>query len=224
MQRLNPLLVLLIIQALPGTALADSAWISDEFEVTLRSGPSTSNAIQLMLSSGTRVEVIERDADSGYARVRTPGGTEGFVLTRYLMGEPSAREQLQALTSQLTTAETRGSSLTSQLEAIRGEYSAAESRIATLLEEKSAVEEELADIRQTSANVLSINQQNKSLREQLADAEIQVATLQQENRDLSRQTTRYWFMTGAAVLLVGMVLGLWLPRIRWQRRSRYDRF
>jgi len=26
------------------------------------------------------------------------------------------------------------------------------------------------------------------------------------------------------VLVVGMILGIWLPRIRWQRRSRYDRF
>jgi SH3 domain protein len=51
-----------------------------------------------------------------------------------------------------------------------------------------------------------------------------VATLEQENRELTSQTTRYWFMSGALVLVVGMVLGLWLPRIRWQRRSRYDRF
>ena len=25
-------------------------------------------------------------------------------------------------------------------------------------------------------------------------------------------------------LNTGMILGIWLPRIRWQRRSRYDRF
>jgi SH3 domain protein len=48
--------------------------------------------------------------------------------------------------------------------------------------------------------------------------------LEQENRELGSQTTRYWFMSGGAVLVVGLILGLWLPRIRWQRRSRYDRF
>ena len=82
-------------------ASAESAWVSDEFEITLRSGPSTSNAIELMLSSGTELEVLERDAESGYSRVRTGGGTEGWVLTRYLMNEPAAREQLARLTSQL---------------------------------------------------------------------------------------------------------------------------
>jgi SH3 domain protein len=92
-------IVLLAALLLPVAAFAESAWVTDQFEITLRSGPSTSNAIQLMLSSGSRLEVLERDPDSGYSRVRTQGGTEGWVLTRYLMNEASAREQLERLTS-----------------------------------------------------------------------------------------------------------------------------
>jgi len=200
------------------------AWVSDEFEITLRSGPSTSNAIQLMVSSGMQLEVLERDAESGYSRARTPGGTEGWVLTRYLMNEPSAREQLETLTSDLTSANSRGTSLGSQLTAIKGEYDAANRRIETLEREKAAAEKELAEIKRTAANVLGINNQNKSLMDELATAQIRADTLEQENRQLSSQTTRYWFMSGGLVLLIGVILGIWLPRIRWQRRSRYDRF
>ena len=206
------------------TAFAEPAWVTDQFEITLRSGPSTGNAIQLMLGSGTRLEVLEQDAETGYSRVRTEGGTEGWVLTRYLMGERSAREQLRSLTSQLTSANTRGSSLDSQLGAIRGEYEAANRRISELERQKAAVEKELDEIKRTAANVLSINEQNKSLMDQLTGAQIRADTLEQENRELASQTTRYWFMSGALVLLVGIILGIWLPRIRWQRRSRYDRF
>jgi len=205
-------------------ALAESGWVSDQFEITLRSGPSTSNAIQLMVSSGTELEILERDADTGYSRVRTPGGTEGWVLSRYLMREPSARAQLQRLTSQLTNAASRGSSLNSQLGAIRDEYEQAERRIATLEGENGRLGEELAEIKRTAANVLAINDQNKTLRDELNAADIRVDTLEHENRGLRGQSTRYWFMTGALVLVVGIIMGLWLPRIRWQRRSRYDRF
>ena len=205
-------------------AFAQSAWVTDEFEITLRSGPSTSNAIQLMVSSGTRLEVIERDDESGYTRVRTQGGTEGWVLSRYLMSEPSAREQLEQLTSQLTNANSRGSSLNSQLGAIRSEYDSAKQQIAALEREKSAAETELAEIKRTAANVLAISDQNKTLMDQLTAAQIRADTLEQENRALASQTTRYWFMAGGLVLLVGFLLGIWLPRIQWQRRSRYDRF
>ena len=90
--------------------------------------------------------------------------------------------------------------------------------------EKSNLEKELAEIKRTAANVLSIDTQNKELRDQLTSAEIRADTLEQRNRELAGQTTRYWFMAGALVLVVGMILGIWLPRIRWQRRSRYDRF
>ena len=208
----------------PQDARSQSVWVSDQFEITLRSGPSTSNAIQLMVGSGTGLEVLERDADAGYTRVRTAGGTEGWVLSRYLMSEPSAREQLQTLSSQLSSANTSGSSLTNQLSAIRGEYRTAESRIETLEREKSALNKELTEIKRTAANVLSINDENTDLHKQVMDAGIRVDVLEQENRELSSQTRRYWFMTGGLVLVVGIILGLWLPRIRWQRRSRYDRF
>lgn len=215
--------LLLAVLAVP-TAFAAPAWVSDQFEITLRSGPSTSNAIQLMISSGARLEVLERDTETGYSRVQTAGGTEGWVLSRYLMSEPSAREQLQTLTSQLTNANSRGSTLDSQLTAIRAEYDSANNSIQQLEREKATVEEELAEIKRTAANVLAINEQNQSLMDQLAAAQIRADTLEQENRELTGQTTRYWFMTGALVLLVGVVLGIWLPRVRWQRRSRYDRF
>jgi len=203
---------------------AEPSWISDQFEVMLRSGPSTGNAIERMLPSGTALDVIERDDESGYSRVRTAAGTEGWVLTRYLMGEPSAREQLTTLTGRLTNANAAGSTLSSQLGAIKGEYDSATRQIASLEREKQQLEKELAEIKRTAANVLTINTQNQDLREQLTSAEIATATLEQQNRELSGQTTRYWFMTGAVVLIVGMVLGIWLPRVRWQKRSRYDRF
>ncbi|NNC76997.1 MAG: TIGR04211 family SH3 domain-containing protein [Woeseiaceae bacterium] len=130
--KIFPCIALVALLLMTVTGHAESGWVTDQFEITLRTGPSTSNAIQLMVSSGTELEVLERDADSGYTKVRTSGGTEGWVLTRYLMPEPSAREQLQRLTNQLTSATSRGSSLNSQLAAIRDQHQQAEAEIKTL--------------------------------------------------------------------------------------------
>ncbi|MCH8100118.1 MAG: TIGR04211 family SH3 domain-containing protein [Proteobacteria bacterium] len=216
--------LLLCLLLIASASFAEPAWVSDEFEITLRSGPSTSNAIQLMVSSGMQLEVLERDAESGYSRVRTPGGTEGWVLTRFLMDERSARERLQRLTSQLSSANSRSTTLDTQLTDIRGEVDASNRRIATLEREKAAIEQELAAIKRTAANVLGVNEQNTVLMNQLAAEQIRADTLDQENRQLSSQSTRYWFLAGALVILVGILVGIWLPRVRWQRRTRYDRF
>ena len=206
------------------TANAQSAWVSDEFEVTLRTGPSTSNAIELMVSSGTGLEVLEEDPESGYTRVRTGGGTEGWVLTRYLMDEPSAREQLDTLTRQLTSAAEEGASMGSQLNAIRGEYESANRTIEQLEQNNERLQSQLDDVTQKAANTLAIDQQNQDLQQKLTDAEIQVNVLEQEKDRLLRQSNRNWFITGALVLIGGVLLGLILPRMKFQRRSRYDRF
>ncbi len=197
-------------------------WVSDQFEITLRTGPSTSNSIQMMVASGTRLEVLESDPGSGYARVRTSGGTEGWVLSRYLMTQPGARERIERLTGQITRIDTEDTSLDSQLAAIRKEHNSARRQISTLENEKSALESELAEIRIAAADVLGVNQQNKNLMNELAAEKIRADTLEQENEELASQTTRYWFMSGAAVLLVGILLGLWLPSLRRRRRSGYD--
>ena len=205
------------------SAQAQTAWVSDQFEITLRTGPSTSNAIERMLGSGTELEVLETDAESGYSRVQTRAGTQGWVLTRYLMGEPAAREQLEALTRRLTNASAEGSSLSDQLQAVQGEQQRAEAEIRTLQSERDRLQADLDELTRMSANVIAVDNQNKSLSEQLADTEIKVGILEEENEALRTQKDRKWFITGALVLIGGVILGLILPRIKFQRRSRYDR-
>lgn len=205
-------------------ALAESVWVSDQFEVMLRTGPSTNNAIELMLKSGTELEILEEDPDTGYSRVMTGGGTEGWVLSRYLMSEPAAREQLAILSQQLTAAAADGTSMASQLASIRNENDEAKVRIAALEQDKAELQSEIDKIRRTAENVLAIDKQNMNLQQQLTDAEIKVSILEEENDQLASRTTRNWFITGALVLFCGMLLGLLLPRLSWSRRSRYDRF
>lgn len=217
---------LLLVAAIfvASAASAQSAWVSDEFEVTLRTGPSTSNTIALMVPSGTQLQILEEVQETGYTRVRTGGGTEGWVLTRYLMGEPSAREQLETLSRQLIDANEEAASMGAQLGTIRNEYDAANRMILGLETDNAELQSQLEDISSRAANTLAIDRQNQVLQQKLTDAEIRISVLEQERERLASQSGRNWFITGSAVLIVGVLLGLVLPRMKFQRRSRYDRF
>ncbi|MGQ0529257.1 MAG: TIGR04211 family SH3 domain-containing protein [Panacagrimonas sp.] len=81
-------------------------YISDETAITLREDKGISADVAGLLKSGTRVELLETDAASGYARVRVAAGREGWVLTRYLSTEPAARERLAVVQSQLNEQQT----------------------------------------------------------------------------------------------------------------------
>lgn len=203
---------------------AETRYVTDQFEITLRSGPSGKNTIQRMVRSGTALEVLERDKETGYSRVRTTGGTEGWVLTRYLIREPAARAQLEKLTKQLTQTTAKGSSIRSQLDSIKNEHQTARQRIQELENQNKRLQDELEQIKRTAADVLTINMQNKTLTEQLDTAQAQVAELEAENGVLNSAKDKEWFITGAGVLFGGLLLGLIIPKIQWQRRNRYGGF
>ncbi len=222
--RCHKIVLLITMFCLPAISLAETAWVSDQFEITLRSGPTTGNAILLMINSGTSLEVLEQDSGSGYTRVRTSGGKEGWVVSRYLMKEMPARQRLAQLTSQLTSAKANSTSLSGQFDAIKSEQGDALRKISQLEKDNSQLASELGEIKRTAANVIAIDKDNSSLRKRLADADIKVSMLEQENDEFRSRKTRDWFIAGALVLFSGIVMGILIPKIRWQRRSGYDRF
>jgi SH3 domain protein len=87
-------LAILLLLSVPLQAWAESRYVTDKFEVTMRSGQGTSHKILKTLASGSRLELVEEDVENGYTLVRTSDGVEGWVLSRYLINNPVARDQL----------------------------------------------------------------------------------------------------------------------------------
>ena len=71
--------------------------MTDEFEVTMRSGTSTSNSIVRLLRSGEALTLLESDPTTQYSLVETEDGKQGYVLSRFLMDSPVARQVLAEL-------------------------------------------------------------------------------------------------------------------------------
>ncbi len=215
------LLLALLLGALPLHA-EDTRYITDNLEVTLRSGQSTGHAIKRMLSSGTPVTVVENDRKSGWSRVRTSGGTEGWVLTRYLMDEPPPRELVEIQRQRLASLEAENQSIKQQLDALRQDRDATAGNNSQLEEENARLSQDLAAIRTASANVLAIDAENQDLKARVNSLDRELLTLQEQNAALTDRTARDWFMVGAGVVLLGILVGLILPKIRWRRKPRWD--
>lgn len=203
---------------------ADTRYVSDQLEVTLRRGPTLSHAVLRMLKSGTAVEVLEVDAETGHTRVKTNGGVEGWILSRYLSTEPTARMQLEKMIKEMGRTDNPDHSVLTQLKTIKSDYESANQRIAKLESENKQLEEQLASIRKTSANVLSIDKENKKLHQKLTTTEERLNTLQLENDELGDRKQRDWFVAGALVLVGGVALGLILPLFTRRKQSRYGSY
>ncbi|HXH03832.1 MAG TPA: TIGR04211 family SH3 domain-containing protein [Candidatus Competibacteraceae bacterium] len=212
---LGLLLAPLLVQAQNATR-----YISDNLEVPMRAGTSTRFKIVKMLTSGTPVEVLQTNAEEGYSLVRT-GGVQGWVLTRYLMDTPSARDSLASAQAAVAPLQQENDGLRQSIEQLKAEKQALETRQNQLVADNQRLSQELAQIRKAAANAIAIDTQNKQLQERTVDLESQLQMLQQENQVLRDSSAQARFLTGAGVLFGGILLGLILPRLRPQKRSRW---
>lgn len=217
MKRISRSLLLCGLLLFPLLAQAATRYVTDVFQITLRSGESTSHKILRMLDSGTPVEVLSSNAENGYSRVRV-GGSEGFVLTRQLMGQASARSQLQTLQREIDALKAAPGELRTNLLNLQKQYRELKQTHESLLEVKNKQEQELQSIQRTASNAIRIANERNELRKQVADLTREAEDLKQENRDLGNEATRDWFLIGAGVIIAGILIGLILPHLRFQRR------
>jgi SH3 domain protein len=220
----NLLVLICLLLGVAGNALAETRYVSDKLEITMRSGKGNSYSITRMLSSGTAVEVLEVDTSKGYSKVRTKSGKEGWVLTRYLMKSQAARDRLATAEKELAELELEKRKLETAMAALTEEKNALNNELNALQGDSRKTSQELAEIKRTASSALAIDSENKELKGRVVSLERDLQTLQQENEGLKDRTARDWFMVGAAVVLLGIIVGLIIPRIRWRKKSSWDTF
>lgn len=202
---------------------ADTAYLTDQGEFNLRSGESTRHKIIRILSSGTEVEILGQNEESGYTRIRTLDGTAGYILTRYLQDTPAARSQLKALREQLEELQQEPDQLAAQLSRLKELHDTLKSDYARVEARNQELEETLAEIEHSSANAVKINAERNRLQQEVANLTRTLGELEQENVALRSGDDRRWFLTGAAVAGAGLIIGLILPNLglRRKRDSRH---
>ena len=205
----------------PALVFARTAYVSDQLVITLRTGQGNSFQIVKTLSSGTRLEVLE-ETDTGYTRVRTADGTEGWVRTQYLSNEPTANEQLAITKAQLAKLQEKNTTLSAQLANLQKDNRQLSSQVSDLSKQSKQAETDLNRLNQVAAKPILLDKENRELKEKTISLSNQLHLLKQENQLLKDRTDREWFIAGAGVLLGGILLGILAPRLRRRKKDSWE--
>jgi SH3 domain protein len=175
--------------ALAAESLAATRYVTDDLEVTMRSGQSTRNSIVRMLKSGTTLEVLQEEPESGYSLVRLASGTEGWVLTRFLVDQPVAKDVLPDLQRRYKALRESATGSGAQLDAALTSLSAVEKERDSLRNENEQLARQLHDVKEKAADVLGIDNQNSALRKRVTLLEGENDQLKILNDELSNRRT-----------------------------------
>ena len=208
-----------LLFAMTAQATVEKRYVADSLWLQLRSGPGNEFRILKALRSGEHLIFIEEDLEKKYTKVKTSKGLEGWVLTRFLVNEPIAKEKLilanremDKIKAELVTLKTQKSELETQVESLKSDRSG-------LNRSQGKLEKELKRIKTISANALALDEKSKKLTQRNQELEIQVEALTAENAQLRDDRQQTYLIYGGGLVVIGIFAGLLLPSLRGGKRN-----
>lgn len=115
---------------LSGSAMAETAYVSDRLSAPLRWAQGEAAPIVKQLESGTPVDVLERA--SGFVRVKDKQGTEGWLDARQLSADAPARAQLARANDEIKQLRSQLANADAELKKARAVLAEESAKIKTL--------------------------------------------------------------------------------------------
>jgi len=197
---------------------AETAYIVDSIKVALRSGPGNDQKSLGMAESGNPVEVLKSGEE--WSLVRLGNGTEGFLLTRYLTATPPARFRLDQLQEKTKALTAQAASLLEENKRLKAENEELAAAVSAARKEVAALHGEFDAFRQEASDVTALKSRNDALAAELDQKKREVSQLESRPMAILENENLYWFLAGAAVLLVGFFAGYSVKRPRrWSTLS-----
>ena len=212
----------LLLSLLCGGLAAQERYIDDTIYVPLRSGEGSNYRIlHKGLKSGTRVALVEENGESGWSLVRTAGGVEGWLQSRYLSAEVGAQERLTLAEQRIELMDSENRPLLEQIDLLTQERNALAAEAAGLRDHNAELEAEIIEVKQISSSALQLDRSNKQLAEQAEMMKNRIEVLGADNGRLRDEQWQKWFIYGVYATGMGGLLTLLLPRLL-QRRRRHS--
>ena len=219
MTKQSRLILSLCLFCLTFTASAEVRYVIDNLIITMRSGQSTQHQVLRTWPSSTKLEVLE--SGEKYSHVRGPDGTEGWVLNQYITSEPTAKLLLATANQQLAKLKAENKRLKTELRSVQNKEGALSKQQLQLTRESKKQMDELTHLRRVAAKPLKLENENQRLKKELLRLESEHDLLQQENQMLGDSSDQEWFLNGAIVIILGIVIGLIAPSLRMRKKSSW---
>lgn len=201
------------------SAHAETWHIKPTAEVPIRSGQGTEYKILAVAPDGLMVELLE-DEDP-WVMIRTPGGTEGWMLKRYLSKEPPLSEQVEKLRLQKTALEKKESETSLKYDELLSVYTQMEQEYNACMAERDDIQNKYNTLQEDTANVIQIKENLIKTTEEMKQVKEKLTAAEQENQNLKNNAMVRWFLAGGAVLVIGWIIGLVTGKSRKKRSSLY---
>jgi SH3 domain protein len=200
---------------------ASKAYVTDSFEITLRTGPGTENKVIGLPVSGQPVEVLDSQGEWSFVRLLGGRDQEGWVVARYLITRLPWEMQAKALKQQNTELKASLDQVERRLNEKVEQEQALKNKLGATSTSLEGLQKEYESLKNESQGYLKLKAIHAMTQERLKRLEAEVKRLSGENKELESSEVNRWFAIGALVLLCGLMIGLIVGKQQKKQRSVY---
>lgn len=217
-RHLKQALIFCSLFSLAPALAAKTMYIDDTLYAPLRSGQGLQyRIINKGLKSGTKLEDLQDNPDSGYSLVQTQDGQQGWLPTRYLTDQPIAADRLKQVSHELDQSR-------SDLQQAKSELQKTQQERDSLQQDKKTLEAKVADISQQldhlktiSSDAVNLDKRNRDLQESNQQLQNKVEVLAAENDRLKGKRETDYMLVGGGLVGLGILVAVIIP---WMRPTR----
>jgi SH3 domain protein len=202
------------------TGWATKAYVTDSFEITLRTGPSNENKIIAVLFSGRPLDVLDTRGEWSQVKV-LDGDKEGWVMSRYLVTRLPWEVQAKKLQEDSVSLNAKLNRLQKEFADESQQRQGVAAELKRMTQELEALSKEYFELKKGAEGYLRLKTVHEATEKDLKAAQSELSKVTAENEALRSSQQNRWFLSGALVLLCGLLIGGIAGRLQKKRRSLY---
>lgn len=197
---------------------AKTMYIDDTLYAPLRSGEGLQfRIINKGLKSGTKLEDLKDNPDTGYSLVQTEDGQQGYLPTRYLTDQPIAADRLKQVTQELSQSRTNLQQAKSDLQKVQQERDSLQQDKKGLEAQVATLSQQLDHVKTVSSDAINLDKRNRELQENNQQLQNKVEVLAAENDRLKGKKETDYMLIGGGLVGLGILVAVIIP---WMRPTR----
>jgi len=203
------------------TVIAQTQYITDEFDIMLRVAPSIGSKIIKPLPTGTPLTVIITDAGKAHSQVQTEDGLVGYVLTRFISPNQPAKIEVARLQRQLQALQENPDQLESKYLDLQKSYDRLSQNLRNMIDSKELAEEKYEQLKSVSGNAANLNEKAEELETKVEQLVLQLDDMRIQNETLRDQSEKKSWMVGAFIMIIGLILGAILTSLNVRKKRKW---
>ena len=211
--------ILICLSILPSVSFAETVYVSEDFEITMRTGPGNERKIISLIQSGKALEMLEKGNE--WSMVRTTTGKEGWVLSRYITERQPCAMVLDRIRQDYDVLAAQFKDIKTQYEELLAHKRVVDQDLSQTQDDRDEINQAYTSLKKEAAEYLKLKKRHQLITAELETEKTRSAKLDDENMQMKRSRIIQWVLTGGGIMLVGFFIGLFSSSRRKPRSGLY---